>query len=363
MTTEIMFDPNYKRGAKLKATPNPGCIKPMTGWMPKNLTYIKAHYLNMGRNYQDNKPQFINGEPPPMHRHAYEFQEFACKQCTPCRLNYSMEWAGRIIGESKLYERNCFITLTYASEHLPENNVLCLEDLQKFKKRLRKKYSGHQEVPGKEPVNGKHAIRTYECGEMGDQFGRAHYHMCVMNFKPYDLLHTGTNKHGDKLYSSKSMEKLWGKGRVQIGELTVSSAAYVARYIVKKVNGVNKGQHYAKVNQETGELYQEPPEFATMSRRPGIGVPYFEKYKSDFLLGQMRFRGRHGQKVQRKIPIHFQNLLEITHPQVVEELKAQRKQFLKDHREAYPEEYTSERRAVKLKVFEEQTKALIRRNK
>ena len=350
---------NLMPTAKLTPPSNPGCYKPMVAWMPLPETERarERHHLPT-----DNKPRFFNCEPPVKAQRYYERMEFACKQCISCRLNKSMEWAGRIAGESKLYERNCFLTLTYSDENLPENNVLSLPDLQKFKKRLRKKCHGHQEVYGVKLRPGqKNPIRSYECGEYGDQFGRAHYHMALLNYKPYDLEYHKTNKHGDKLYTSKTLDAIWGLGKVYIGELNVSSASYVARYITKKINGDAKAAHYAKINQETGECYTEKQEFATMSRKPGIGVPFFNKYKSDFMQGKMTMRSRTGQILQRKIPVHFQNLLEQTHPTIVAELKEERVKWLKQQQRDNPQEFTQERRAVKQIVFEAQIKHVKRK--
>ena len=58
---------------------------------------------------------------------------------------------------------------------------------------------------------------------------------------------------------------------VTIGDVTFESAAYVARYCTKKITGKLAHEHYK------GKL----PEYATMSRRPGIGRAWLEKYKDD----------------------------------------------------------------------------------
>ena len=55
-----------------------------------------------------------------------------------------------------------------------------------------------------------------------------------------------------------------------IGDMTFESAAYVARYCMKKVTGDAAEEHYMVVDSETGEyLGHKKPEYATMSRRPG----------------------------------------------------------------------------------------------
>lgn len=47
-----------------------------------------------------------------------------CGQCIGCRLEKSRQWAIRCVHEASLYENNCFITLTYSPENLPEDGSL-----------------------------------------------------------------------------------------------------------------------------------------------------------------------------------------------------------------------------------------------
>ena len=41
-----------------------------------------------------------------------------CGRCMGCRLERSRQWALRCFHESKLYEDNCFVTLTFSDENL-----------------------------------------------------------------------------------------------------------------------------------------------------------------------------------------------------------------------------------------------------
>jgi len=152
-------------------------------------------------------------------------------------------------------ERNSFITLTYDSDQLPENGSLDVSHWQKFAKRLRK----------------KSAFRFFHCGEYGDENKRPHYHAILFGLDFSDdqvLIKEG--KWGS-LYTSPSLEKTWGKGYVTVGEATWQSAAYVARYIMKKVTGKDAEEHYGG----------KTPEYTTMSRRPGLGNSWFDKYNED----------------------------------------------------------------------------------
>lgn len=70
---------------------------------------------------------------------------------------------------------------------------------------------------------------------------------------------------------------MWPFGYSSVGDLTFGSAAYVARYHLKKVGSIVSDDHY--VNKVSGELLS--PEYVTMSRRPGIGRGWYDKFKSD----------------------------------------------------------------------------------
>ena len=80
-------------------------------------------------------------------------------------------------------------------------------------------------------------------------------------------------------------KKLWTLGNCEIGELTFESAAYVARYIMKKINGPMAKEHYKRYDPTTGEIYWITPEFNLMSRggkkKKGIAATWLETYKDD----------------------------------------------------------------------------------
>lgn len=164
--------------------------------------------------------------------------------------------------EAALYEKNCFLTLTYDDRHLPPNGSLVKSDFQNFMKRLRKEYGT--------------GIRYYHCGEYGETFARPHYHALLFNHDFPDKRVYST-RNGNTLFSSEKLSDLWKNGHALIGEVTFESAAYVARYVMKKVTGVKAVEHYG------GRV----PEYTTMSRGSkklgtgGIGRGWYDKYKSD----------------------------------------------------------------------------------
>ena len=76
------------------------------------------------------------------------------------------------------------------------------------------------------------------------------------------------------------LESLWPYGFSSIGEVTFESAAYVARYIMKKITGDMSDYHYDMVDSD-GELVRRVPEFCHMPLKPGIGHGFVDKYTSD----------------------------------------------------------------------------------
>lgn len=180
--------------------------------------------------------------------------------------------------EAQMHRHNAYITLTYDEEKLPENAQLVYRDFQLFMKRLRKRFAPTANLSAR-PGSGQ--IRFYMSGEYGDKKGRPHFHAIIFNLHLIDQVYHHKTESGAKLYTSKILEELWPHGMSTVGAVTFESAAYVARYVMKKKNGALAATAYAKVNLDTGEVYQQVPEFAQMSRRPGIGLAWLKKYTAD----------------------------------------------------------------------------------
>lgn len=191
-----------------------------------------------------------------------------CGQCVGCRLERSRQWALRCVHEASLHKDNSFITLTYDDKHLPPRSSLDYGDFQRFMKRLRKRV---------DPIRP----RFYMCGEYGEDFNRPHFHACLFGFAFPDRKFWRRGPSGSRVYRSELLEDLWPFGFSSIGEVTFESAAYVARYCMKKINGDLAESHYSRVDLDTGEIYQVTPEFNHMSLKPGIGAGWLEKYMTD----------------------------------------------------------------------------------
>jgi len=200
--------------------------------------------------------------------------QLPCGQCIGCRLDRSRKWAIRCVHEASMYEKNCFVTLTYSDVHLPRSGSLEKGALSKFIRKLRKRHGA--------------GIRFYACGEYGGEYGRPHFHVCFFNFDPADKSLLSV-RDGVRLYVSADLDDLWGLGFVTVGEVSFESAAYVARYVMKKLTGPaaealqadGAPGPYSRLDEVTGEIFQVASEFNLMSRRPGIGKPWLDKFMSD----------------------------------------------------------------------------------
>lgn len=191
-----------------------------------------------------------------------------CGRCAPCRIKYRTMWAIRMMDESKVHEENVMVTLTYNDEFLPEGSNLSKEDCQEFLKRLREDYNRDIKYQYRKNFIGPRVqyrkIRYYLAGEYGEDRQRPHYHAIIFGL-------------GKKDY--KLIEDAWMNGFIHVGDVNSDSCNYVAKYINKKLMGAD-ALHY--------KLANVVPEFALMSRRPGIGDAHVKKYG-----GEMRNRG-HG---------------------------------------------------------------------
>jgi hypothetical protein len=118
-------------------------------------------------------------------------------------------------------------------------------------------------------------------GEYGENFGRPHWHACIFGLDFDDKKLWKRTSANSLLYRSKDLELLWPFGYSSIGDVTFESAAYVARYIMKKVTGKNAQEHYTEIDPESGEITTRKPEFTKMSLKPGIGYEWYKKYTSD----------------------------------------------------------------------------------
>lgn len=179
----------------------------------------------------------------------------SCGQCIGCRLEKSRQWAVRCMHEAQLHDQNCFLTLTYSK--VPAGGSVNVAHFQKFMKRLRRRIA---------PTR----VSFFHCGEYGEALGRPHYHAAVFGYDFPDK-RRWKESHSGPLYVSTLLDEVWSHGYCTIGALTFESAAYIARYVTKKITGPMAEGHYRGLE----------PEYVTMSRRPAIGKRWLEKFAAE----------------------------------------------------------------------------------
>lgn len=323
------------------------CYSPLKGWKDPDTGGIKFKRDNCG-----------------------EKMEVACGQCLGCRLDRSRMWSMRIVHESSLHAftgGNCFITLTYrdAAEcsaeqfaggfYVPNDWSLQPKHFVDFMKRLRKYFRPQK-------------IRYFMCGEYGNRckhginmelvgcpmcnLGRPHYHACLFNCSFPDLVSYGS-RNGELRYTSPILESIWKYGFVDVGEVNFESAAYVARYCLKKVTGVMSDDHYLSYDFD-GVVTFLTPEYCTMSRRPGVGREWFDRYKRDvFPSDEVPVPGS---GVFKGVPRYYEELFKLEDPVSLDKIKEIRQEFLKAH----GEDYTPARLMSRYKVKKAQVEMLKR---
>lgn len=198
-----------------------------------------------------------------------------CGQCIGCRLQYSREWANRLLLERQYHDSAIFLTLTYNETYVPKrvyvhpdtgeygvSNSLSKRDLQLFMKRLRKHYS-------------EDCIRFYAAGEYGTTTFRPHYHLILFGIHVTDSYVWRVRfVEGERFayYRSPTIEQIWPYGHVEFTDVSWDTCAYVARYVTKKLTGAAS---------EFYETFNIDPPFSLMSRKPGIARLYYDEHLTD----------------------------------------------------------------------------------
>lgn len=265
-----------------------------------------------------------------------------CGGCVGCRLDNARTWAIRISHERKYHELSCFLTLTYDNHNLPKPPTLIKKHFQDFMKRLRRHHHYHNP--------GAPKLKYYMCGEYGGNTNRPHYHAIIFGLDFADKRRHSKGKRGDQLYVSDKLNELWGLGYCWIGNVTFESAGYVARYCLKKINGELKDEHYKYIDQTTGEIHTLIQEYMAASN--GIGLSHFAEYHGQmYLRDSVTIKGK-----EAPIPRYYDRQLEQINPDLLLQIKEQRKQRAKSR----AIDNTPERLAVRKEVKEAQVNFLKR---
>lgn len=265
-----------------------------------------------------------------------------CKKCWACRLNYSAEWATRIMNEAN-GDPNCyFITLTYNDQEVPIAEkmewdeypngekthkviyndgtwkyTLDPEDPKRFIKSLRKYFER----------KGHTGIKYFYCGEYGETTERPHYHFILMHcpLDPLQFYSPIVDKRFKAHWKSHELERFWkDKGFVEVAELEWSCAAYVARYCTKKL----VDQFGKEPMLESGRFY----EFVRMSNN--IGIEYYKSHKLDIYKNdEMIMRTVKGNIGSFKPPKAYDRLMKKENPELFRAIEISRKHEIERRKE------------------------------
>lgn len=170
----------------------------------------------------------------------------------------------RCMHEAAMHDSNTFLTLTYDPKFLPADGSLakhkrhCSKErclcFSGFLKRLRKSI---------EPAK----VRYFHVGEYGTTNFRPHYHALLFGYRPTDQEVLSTR--GDyTVFTSPELRDLWPAGLHEFGDVSPASALYCAGYMKRKMTGSWAKQKYGV----------REPEYGTMSRNPGIGAAWIDKF-------------------------------------------------------------------------------------
>ena len=271
-----------------------------------------------------------------------------CGRCIGCRLDYSRHWAIRAMNEASLYRDNCFVTLTLNDDHLNGDRSLQKGMIQSWLKRFRKRYG--------------EGIRYLLCGEYGEKFQRPHYHILFFNFRFPDLkVHSFNKQTGEIYYRSNQLEELWtdpwspdnSRGYSVVGDVEFQSAAYVSRYVTKKVFSKDKKyleQHYGL----------REPEFLLMSRRPGLGTEYFKEYYNDIINHDCVAVRNKKSILHLPVPRFYVNMLKDIDPELYKSYKVDKLQSLYDNLFVDNPDLSTERLLVREELKKSKCDRLVR---
>lgn len=331
------------------------CFTPNQGFESTKLSKDGSCFLFTGSL---SRARFVDEQPVPM--------STRCHKCEGCRNDYAKEWAIKILLESECWKdssnlsNNSFITLTYNDDHIPMYGSLdYFGDWESFLKRFREKLSRDFGIK----------IRYFMVGEYGSLNLRPHYHAIIFGYNFPDKYLYKYRPTGP-IYRSPLLESLWtvpnGKrcsgdslGYSSVCDVTYESAAYVARYSLKKDIGVTYdgveefvneegvvlerprlSQRYVRYNMETGERVVVARERPFMSSKPGISKPWFDLYGMDFYRDKKDCYHLDDGRVV-KPPKYFDKLLSRVNPDLMEAIKRDRQDWMGSHASLFTPERLS----------------------
>ena len=263
-----------------------------------------------------------------------------CGQCINCLYAKSNEWALKADKEAKMHEKNAFLTISYMDSWAPKNwlaypngtgvGSLQYSDIQKLWKRMRK--------DGIE-------FRYLACSEYGPMTLRPHYHAIMFGYYPDDC-YFWKNENGHDYFRSPTLEKYWqDRGMIIIAEARGDVMGYVAKYHTK----------LKELKVPDGFWEEREAEKLYMSRNPGIGIPWLEKYWPQVARhNAVEYKGR-----LMPIPRTFCKWLTLNQPEIAKRLYRERMVLMWNTYMENPEKF----QIKKLKQRDEYLTNIVRQKK
>lgn len=281
--------------------------------------------------------------------------ELPCGRCVLCKTDKAQDWATRCQHEANQHRHpdgttnGSFVTLTFSDDGLAVRELevgaraetLRKADLSGFLKRLR---ANRHRRAVKRGENSAEPIKFFGVGEYGEQYLRPHYHVLLFGEDFSEERVRCEDENGNTYFQSPILAGLWQYGLTDIRPITTETTNYVCRYVQKKLNNQALQAACERVREDTGEVFTVEPEFALMSRRPGIGASWFDEYSGDvYPAGYVRIAGK-----KRRVPRFYKERLRAQDPAAYEEAAAKARAIAAKN----VKETTKERRQVKKEIAE-----------
>lgn len=285
----------------------------------------------------------------------YDYKRYSllvkeCGKCRCCRFKQAAKKSAQAYCESKMHDKNCFLTLTFDREKLVKhykeklgdnyymiNKMVAMcewtlekEHFRNFVKRLRfmisqedernycisnnlteflyKKVGDKLVMRNRISLPKEHKkfveyrkIKVLHCGEYGELGERPHHHAIIFGFSFDDVVNTRYYRQGklEDRNVSNTLNYLWSLGDCTCDKCTYQSINYVARYVTKKITGAKSDEYYQG----------RQPEYCTQSNRRGLGYLYFlNNYKQLINTQRVSIPSKKGKILNIPLPRYFRNL-------------------------------------------------------
>jgi len=216
-----------------------------------------------------------------------------CGKYFECLAKRAIDWALRARHEISCHPQNCFLTLTYDNDNLPQlspqlpeqkNREIFQYQFQNFLKKLRRRNND--------------PIRYMVAHEYGSTNYRPHHHCLLFGYNPPNQKLDRYSPSGEPLFRSPDLEKLWTHGFSSIGTANEKTAYYIANYALK-------GSKHNFPDTNTGEIITVS-DFMKTSNRPAIGKTFFEKNIQALINSDLPLPRYYIKQLEKNHPLKFE---------------------------------------------------------